>query len=291
MLLKIILFAYSKGMTSSREIAWSCETNITFMALACQRTPHWTTIADFVSSNPDAIKSIFEQVLLICEEQGLIGHDLIAIDGCKLPSNASKQWSGTFDELRAKRDKIRARIDWALGEQRRLDELGESDRAARQSRTIESLTAAADHIEQFLDRNEPRIGTGKQGAEVKSNITDNDSAKMKTSKGVVQGYNGVAAVDQKHQVVVNAEVFGQGPEQNTLPVVLERIQVMYDAVGMDHDLARDGVVITADTGFASEDNMRYLHEGGFDAYIPDNQFRSRDPKYGNRLKDPSRQAR
>ncbi|MBE0471881.1 MAG: transposase, partial [Methyloprofundus sp.] len=64
-LLKIILFAYSKGITSSREIQWCCDTNIIF-------------------------KALFEQVLLICDQQGLLGHELFAIDGCKMRSNASK---------------------------------------------------------------------------------------------------------------------------------------------------------------------------------------------------------
>lgn len=289
LLLKIILYAYSKGITSSREIAWSCEKHITFMALACQRTPHWTTIAHFVSAHPDAIKAVFEQVLLVCDEQGLIGHELIAIDGCKLPGNASKQWSGTFSELKAKRDKIRARIEWAMSEQRRLDEVGESDRADRQAQTIETLTRAADKIEHFLDSTEPRTGTGKQAREVKSNITDNESAKMKTSKGVIQGYNGIAAVDKKHQIIVDAKAFGQGQEQSTLPVILENIQATYTAINADCDLVADGVVITADTGFANEDNMRHLHDAGYDAYIPDNQFRSRDPKFKDRLNKPERQ--
>ena len=132
-LLKLILFAYYKGITSSREIAWSCETNIIFMALSCNETPHWTTLAAFVSSHCDAIKSLFGRVLLICDQQGLLGHDLIAIDGCKMPSNASKQWSGTFDELRAKRDKIHARIDYALKEHLRLDAAGKDERAVRQA--------------------------------------------------------------------------------------------------------------------------------------------------------------
>lgn len=289
LLLKIILYAYSKGITSSREIAWNCEKNITFMALACQRTPHWTTIAHFVSTHPDAVKAVFEQVLLICEEQGLIGHDLIAIDGCKMPSDASKQWSGTFHELQTKRDKIRARIDWAMSEQRRLDEAGESDRAARQAQTVATLTSAAERIEDFLEQSEPRIGTGKDGREVKSNITDNQSAKMKTSKGVIQGYTGIAAVDSRHQIIVNAEAFGQGQEHSTLPVVLNNIQASYDDLGIDCDLVEDGVMVTADTGFANEDNMRHLHEAGYDAYIPDNQFRSRDPRFKDRLKSPARQ--
>lgn len=211
LLLKIILYAYSKGITSSREMAWSCEKNVTFMALACQRTLHWTTLAHFVSAHPAAIKAVFEQVLLICEEQGLIGHDLIAIDGCKLASDASRQWSGTFSELKAKRDKIRVRIDWAMNEQHRLDEAGEEDRAERQAQTVATLTRAAERIEGFLETSGPRIGTGKDGREVKSNITDNESAKMKTSKGVIQGYTGIAAVDRKHQATYAASEFDFDP--------------------------------------------------------------------------------
>jgi transposase len=193
-LLKIILFAYYKGVTSSREIDWCCQTNVTFMALSCQSTPHWTTIAQFVSSHPQAIKSVFTNVLLVCETQGLLGHEIIAIDGCKLRSDASKQWSGTFDQLAARQRKIESRIEWAMSEQQRLDETGETDRADRQAQTVQTLSAAAAKISAFLEKEQPRIGTGKSRQEVKSNITDNDSAKMKTSKGVIQGYNGVTAV-------------------------------------------------------------------------------------------------
>ena len=95
-LLKIILFAYSKGITSSRQIQWCCETNIIFKALSCDTVPHFTTIAHFISSQPQAIEDLFEQVLLVCDQQGLLGHELFAIDGCKMRSNAAKEWSGTF---------------------------------------------------------------------------------------------------------------------------------------------------------------------------------------------------
>ena len=58
-LLKIILFAYSKGITSSREIQWSCETNVIFKALSCDTVPHFTSIAGFVSGCPDEIEAVF----------------------------------------------------------------------------------------------------------------------------------------------------------------------------------------------------------------------------------------
>ncbi|MDP2610009.1 MULTISPECIES: transposase [unclassified Oceanobacter] len=120
-LLKIILFAYSKGTTSSREIQWCCETNIIFKALSCDTVPHFTTLAHFVSSQPQAIKDLFEQVLLICDQQGLLGHELFAIDGCKMRSNAAKEWSGTFKELEQKRQKLKHLIRHHLSEHREKD--------------------------------------------------------------------------------------------------------------------------------------------------------------------------
>ncbi|MGK0442703.1 MAG: transposase [Pseudohongiellaceae bacterium] len=77
-LLKIILFAYSKGIVSSRDIQWQCEHNIIFKALSCDAAPHVTSIASFVSSYPDAIEAVFEQVLLVCDQEGLLGKEIFA---------------------------------------------------------------------------------------------------------------------------------------------------------------------------------------------------------------------
>jgi len=58
--------------------------------------------------------------------------------------------------------------------------------------------------------------TPNKGNIRKSNRTDNESAKMATSKGVIQGYTGVAAVDAKHQIIVDAQAHGTGSEQELL---------------------------------------------------------------------------
>lgn len=280
-LLKIILFAYSKGITSSREIQWSCETNIIFKALACDLVPHYTSIAGFVSDCANEIEDLFEQVLLICHEQGLLGNELFAIDGCKISSNAAKEWSGTFKELEQKRDKLRRLIRHHLSEHARLDQHATRDeeRQQRHRQTIETLNHAHDKIDAFLKTARPRTGRGKQNKEVKSNITDNESAKMTTSKGTIQGYTGVAAVDSKHQVIIDAQAFGEGQEHHILQPVLNAIDARYRRLGIHDDIYRSGTHVTADTGYANEANMQYLHEQGIDGYIPDNQFRRRDPKF------------
>ncbi len=270
-----------------------------FKALSCDTVPHFTTIASFVSSYPKQIEQLFEQILLVCHQQGLLGNELFAIDGCKLPSNAAKEWSGTFIELEAKRKKIQQRIRYCLKEHRKLDKKdpGHDERVRRSKQTIDTLNAAFDKIDRFLKTQTPRMGQGKQKNEIKSNITDNESAKMTTSKGTIQGYNGVAAVDKKHQVIVDAQAFGHGQEHHTLQPVLERIQTRYRELGIRKDIYKGShkVTVTADTGYANEANMRYLHDQKIDAYIPDNQFRSRDPKfaeqkakYGRRHQDKPR---
>ncbi len=280
-LLKIILFAYSKGITSSREIEWSCDTNIIFKALSCDTVPHFTTIASFVSSYPKAMETLFEQVLLICHEEGLLGNELFAIDGCKMSSDAAKEWSGTFSELEQKRKKIQRQVKYCIKEHKKLDRRrsDEKERSKRLDQMIGTLDKASDKIDKFLKMSSPRMGQGKRLKEVKSNITDNESAKMTTSKGTIQGFNGIAAVDKKHQIVVEAQAFGEGQEHHTLKPILVGLSDRYKRIGISEDIYKTEVIVTADTGFSNESNNSYLKDQKINAYIPDNKFRSRDPKF------------
>ena len=281
-LLKIILYAYSKGITSSRDIQWQCETNIIFKALSCDTVPHFTTIAHFVSGYSKIIEQLFEQILLICDQQGLLGKELFAIDGCKMSSNASKEWSGTHKELAEKQAKIKKQVQHHIKTHKQLDKQDPNDEERRQrtKQTIETLNKAAEKIDQFLKSNSPRMGQGKAKKEVKSNITDNESAKMKTNKGTLQGYNGIASVDKKHQVIIDAQAFGTGQEHHSLQPVLERINNRFERLG----IKAKNPIVTADTGFANEANMKYLYEKQIDAYIPDNLFRQRDPRFAEQKK-------
>ena len=209
-LLKIVLFAYSRGIVSSRTIARACEENVIFMALSADTRPHFATIANFISSMDEVIIGLFRDVLTICYAEGLIGRQMFAIDGCKISSNCSKEWSGTKKELLKKAEKI---ISWTA-------------------------------------ENEDRIG--RRGKPVKSNITDNESAKLVSSHGVIQGYNGIATVDAKHQIVVDAQAFGDVHEAAHVREIIESVAAVLDAE--------------------------------IDAYIADAQFRKRDPPFADQQK-------
>lgn len=119
---------------------------------------------------------------------------------------------------------------------------------------------------------------GKSGKPIKSNITDNESAKMKTSHGVIQGYDGVAVVDEKHQVIVHAEAFGAAQEHDLLQPMIEGTRENFEGIGSKKDVFEKAKV-TADSGFYTENNMKMLMEEGIDAYVADTQFKKRDPRF------------
>ena len=275
LLLRVIFCAYYRGVTSSRVIAGLCETDLKFMALAVGTKPHFTTIANFVSGNCEAIKKLFHKVLLVCDESGLIGKEHFAIDGCKLPTDASKQWSGTHAELKKKSEKMRARAERIVNKHLDADSVKNESAGHYQKdqQTVETLLKNADKIDDFLVSNEKRHGHSRTKKEVQSNITDNESCKMTTSKGTIQGMTCVTAADDKHQVITGARAFGVGQEQITLKPMIESIQGYFEGV------FENGCIITADTGYCSEDNLIYLHQQKISAVIPDNQFRLRDPVY------------
>ena len=205
-LIKIVLFGYSRGLISSRSLERACRENITFMALACGQMPDHSTIAAFVSSLDNEIEPLFTKVLLICEEEGLLGGTHFSLDGLKLSSNASKEWSGTFADLKKKQEALERKVKEVIREHREADKRENcksvSDRQRREKR-IKRLKQKADRIEKFLAENKPKIGSS--GKEIQSNVTDNDSAKLTSSHGVLQGYNANAIVDEKHQIIVHAE--------------------------------------------------------------------------------------
>ena len=117
-LLKVILLGYSRGLNSSRSIERACKENVIFMALTCGTHPDHSTLAAFVSSMKDEIEPLFADILLVCEEEDLLGGTFFALDGCKIPSNASKECSsGKISDLNKKKDRLRCKVKQLLDEQ------------------------------------------------------------------------------------------------------------------------------------------------------------------------------
>ena len=274
LLLKVILFAYSRGMISSRQIERACGENILFMALSGGYRPDHSTLAHFISSMQKEIESIFSNILLVCDELHLLGGTHFSLDGVKLPANASKEWSGTFTELKKKRDKLQVKLQRTIIEHIHQDELSSSE-TKRRHQQQKRLLHQVERLNEFLQEQKPKIGKGCK--EIQSNVTDNQSAKMPTSHGVIQGYNAQALVDAKHQIIVHAEASSCQDHEN-LALMMTGARKNMQAIGKAPDYFK-GRQLTADSNYYSYANLVLCQAECLDAYIPDLQFRKRDPRF------------
>jgi hypothetical protein len=206
------------------------------------------------------------------------------LDGLKLPTDAAKEWSGTFDTLKRKRDKFRKKAAALMKEHKRRDRRlakGKSEVAGETLTPAEKLLAKAEKIDAFLNENEPRMGVS--GKEVQSNLTDPESSKMHTSKGTVQGYNCQALADASHQVVTHASVPEGGQDGRVLGELFEQATSEARAAGLGEDFYK-GKELLADANYHSEPNLEVCAEHELDAVIPDPNFRDRDDRYDGRDK-------
>jgi len=285
-LLKITLYCYSLGVISSRKMAKMCENNIVLKALAEDTEPHYTTISNFISGMSGEIEKVFSEVLMICNEMKLIRGKMFAIDGCRLPSNASKEMSGTKEELSEKYEKIKKVCREIVKKHRNNDRIGKVEKES-EKRKLKKLEKRADKILEFIETHEDRKGA--RGEKIKSNITDNESAKIKGPHGVIQGYNGIAVADDKNQVIVAANAYGTVAEGKYFKEMLEGTEKnMRKLQGKENPL--EGKIILGDNAYFSEDNLQEAKKKGLEAIIPDEQFRNRDEKMkeGKRRKGKER---
>ena len=262
-LLKVILLAYAKGMISSRQIERACHENILFIALSYGYAPDHSTIAAFVSSMQKEISSIFSDILTVCDELDLLGGTHFSLDGVKLSANVSKEWSGTLAELKHKRDKLQEKLQRVMEEHAQADKHPQVE-IERQKKRERRFQIQVERLNEFLKDREPKLGS--DGKEIQSNAVDNESVKMPTSHGVVQGYNAQALVDSKQML--------EGAKKNVA------------AIGKDETYFQ-GKQLTADPNYHSLNSLKVCQEEKIDAYIPDIQYRTRDPRFAEqeRFKD------
>ncbi len=101
MLVTLLIWAYARGVTSSRRIEELCRTDVAFRVICAQDVPDHVTIARFRAAFPDLAQELFTQVLMLCARLGMGAVGTVALDGTKIAANASKGANRTEERLRA----------------------------------------------------------------------------------------------------------------------------------------------------------------------------------------------
>jgi transposase len=297
MMVGLVLYAYSVGVTSSRAIERRCVDDVAFRVITANEQPDHSTIARFLVRHRESLQELFFQVLALCRRAGMVRVGTVAVDSTKLAANASARQNRTFEGLQAEAERI---IEEAIETDRREDELyGEkrgdelpaeladpSTRAQRIKELLEEVRrereqaqAARDEKLSAHERHLAETGKRKVGRPPKPenkvnhdqralfskkyNLTDPDSGIVRHRGMLMQGYNvQTAACDG--QVILAATPVGQSPDGGQLIPVVERARANLARIGITDRIEE----VLADTGYWNIAQIRELSQAGARVLVP-----------------------
>jgi hypothetical protein len=290
MMLKVVLYAYTNGVTSSRRIDAMLEVDIAFRYLAANNQPDFRTINSFRTTHLDALLGVFVDVLELCRDAGMVKLGRVALDGHRVAGDASLSENRKRERLE---QQVRELLDEAaLIDARENQQHGPDARGDELPSGLKNPRKRAEHLQRALDelqkreaalrkeqeeliarreKEEQEAGRKKRGRKPKPaaevtlpedarvNRTDAESRVMKGRNGrYLQGYNGQAMVDCGSQVIVAQQLTNEAADVNLLAPMLDQCE---EQAG-----ARPEQVLV-DAGYWSEENGALDGQGGTDLLI------------------------
>jgi transposase len=304
MMVAVLLYAYCKGVRSSREIERRCVEDVAFRVIAANLVPDHSTISRFVDRHEAALAGLFEQVLELCARAGLVHTGRIAVDSTKLAANASgyanKSYGQIAAEILAEAKTTDAAEDEQFGE-RRGDELPDelADPKTRKQRLRQAKAemdadwqAQREAHEAMMSRraeHEARTGRKPKGRAPlprdftgdppgRVNLTDPDSRVVKTPRGFIQGYN-AHAVTTADQIIIAAELSTRTTDGGWLAPMVAAAARQLGQAGIEQTVK----VVLADAGYWAGGDINQLADAGMTVLVPPDGNSSRQP-------NPSRRA-
>jgi transposase len=287
----LLLYAYSLGTASSRKIARLCERDIGFRVVSADQQPNFRTISEFRRIHLKALNGLFVQVLHLAREAGLVKFGHVALDGTKVKANASKHKAMSYARMCEKQAEYEREVaellkraqetdeaeDREYGGDVRGDELPEElrfrekrlEKIREAKKALEEASKAKARAEGKLDANDqpvppkrgkpPQTPPGTPEPKAQRNFTDAESAIMKMGDGSFdQAYNCQAAVDSAHQIIVAQDAVSAANDKQQVVPMMEQIQ---------RNLGRKPKQGSADSGYYSENNVRYMRKKRIDDYL------------------------
>jgi transposase len=306
MMVALLLYAYSRGIYSSRRIAQACEERVDFMAVTAMNQPDFRTIATFRRRHLKALGDLFVQVLKLCRAAGLVRLGHVALDGTKVRANASVHKAMSYGRMREAEKKLAAEVaawfaraeatdaaeDREHGTERRGDEM--PDWVANKIARLERIRAAKAALEAEAERPPsdpdddgpgpssgmigrttppPRGPDGGPPDRAQRNFTDPDSRIQPAKPGVIAGYNAQIAVDAAHQIIIAQRVQTSSADARSLKPLLTAARSVLRANPRE---------VSADSAFCSEANLAHLCRRRINGFIATGRPRHGNPNSGGK---------
>jgi transposase len=248
LLLKVWLYAYALGVTSSRRIEQRVHEDLGFRLLAGSLKPdHWT-LNEFRKRHPKGLNDVFTQVVEAARELGMGQLGRVAIDSTRVAANASPDRSQSVEQLRRERARIRQRIRrW----QKQCDVDAEEPAGG--------AAAMPGPWQQRLEEIPRQLEQLRKSGQRRGSESDPESRYLRKRGGFVLGYTAEIAVSDDHLIV--AQRVHQAPADHG------SLEAMTEAV--ERECGEPPAVVMADAGYYSMEQITAVEAGGVEVYVPD----------------------
>lgn len=252
-MLKLLLYGYSYGIRSSRKLERAAHHNITFIWLTGGLKPDHKTIARFRKRNKKVLKQVFVHCAKLCIKLNLIEGNILFVDGSKFKGNASIDASWTKDRCQ-KRD---AYLNQAINKL-----LKDCERADKQEQSQASFVHMKEELSDLKEmRKKIRTVMTELEEEKRNelNISDRDAIKIKSRQGNGAGYNVQVVTDDKHGIIVSADVVNTCCDNRQLSKQINQANEI---------LERKCSVACADAGYVNSKQAKELDDIGISIVMP-----------------------
>jgi transposase len=273
MLIKILIYAYTIAVRSSRQIESKLMSDIYFMYLSGGQKPNFRTISDFRKDKGKYFKLYFKEVLQICRRMGMASLGHVSIDGSKIKANGHKSKNRREKELRREEYLLEQKIREIVNQAERIDE--HEDELYGEKRGDELPEELQDE-KKMLEKIKQAREELKERKLKEVNITEPEAHLMKTNNGGYDVcYNAQISVDSDKQIITAAELTNQGGDNHQLVPI-------YEKTIQNNDGSKPKEIST-DSGYFSGENYLYLEKNKIDAYIPDCKLKKETDEQGNEI--------
>jgi len=253
-MLKLYVWGYLNGVRSSRKLERECARNLEAMWLMKGLVPdHWT-IAAFRRENAGVVKAVFRELIKLLIGMGLVGRDLVAVDGVKLKAVNSCERNLRRETLTMNIERMDEAAERYL---EALDEAdGEEDRGAGEAaRLREKLGKLAGRRMEAVEL----LGRLEESGEREVSLTDPDCRLMKNRGRLEPCYNAHAAVEAGSHLVVEYDVSNSASDAHALAPV---------SIAAKEVLGVEKLKAAADKGFHNASEVEKCLEAGVTPYVP-----------------------
>ncbi len=253
-MIKLWTYGPSYGQESSRTLERSIHENVSFIWLMGGLKPDHKTISEFRRNNKEALAKIIKLCARLCIKLNLIEGNILFTDGTKIRANASRHKNHTKKHYEKQLKEIDSRIEEMLNRCDQIDEQeSHLDSFVKMKDELANNEQLRSKIKEALAEFEQRGEKTKNGKERTVNMTDTDSALMRSVQGSHASYNVQSVVDEKHGLIVNTDVVSAGTDVNQFA---QQITQAEEVTGKECKIA------CADAGYADTEELEKIHERG-----------------------------